>query len=136
MNDAPASPQRHEDGDPELGQLFQEELAPIALRQRRRHRHAEWQLARRRFDPDNFQRDVASFCVVHEGGVFMAIAVEQANAVARAKPADRGEMVRLRPVQGHQAGGQKSVDEETLGHVVVPCTKKCPVIKAHPVRSE
>ena len=48
--------------------------------------------------------------------VFMPVAVEEANGVAGAKPADRGKMVSFGARQYHRTGLQWQVDVKSFGH--------------------
>ena len=118
MDHAAGGAQRHQRRDAQLGQLLHQELRPVALRQRRRHLDPEADLPRRRGDGLHVHDHFTAAHGAHLGGVFVAVAVEQANPVAGADPANGGQVVRLGPVDHHLAGRQGTVDVKSIRH---PC---------------
>src|SRR5262249_6710823 len=101
----------------ELGQLLNQELATIPLRHRRGDLQKERQFARRRFDASNLKLDFTPRYLRDASGVFMAVAVEEANGVAGAKAADRGKMASLGPVQRERPRRERQVDVKSFRHL-------------------
>ena len=73
--------------------------------------------ALRRLDGPHFQHHGPPADLAHLGGVLAAVAVEQANGVAGAEPADHGEMMRFRPLDLDRARRQRTIDVESVGHL-------------------
>src|SRR5258707_10725280 len=120
VDHAALGPQRHERGDTQLGQLLQQKLRAIALGQRGGHLDAEWMLALRRGNAVDAHGHAAAADSDDLGGVFAAVAVEQANRVAGAKPTNRGEVMRLWAGQIDLAGRQRAVDVIPVRHERFP----------------
>src|SRR5262249_13937861 len=110
MHDAVLSLQWHEGGDAKLGELFDKELAAVALGKGGGDFEVERQLAPRLGDVRDFEGDVAALDFDDAGGVFAAVAVEEADGVARAKATDCGKMVGFGAFQKHRSGLERAVD--------------------------
>ena len=108
---------RNECRDAEFGQLLDEKLAAVPFRQRRGDLQRERQLALRLVDADDLQRDLAAGDRSDARGVFVAVAVEEADFVAGAESAHRGKMVNFRAVQSERAGTQRQIDVKSLRHL-------------------
>jgi hypothetical protein len=116
VDDAAARLQREERGRAEFGQLLDEELSAVALRQRDGHFETVTDLARRFHDGQHLDDDLAPGDAGDARRVFAAVAVEEADCVAHADAANMCKMVRLGPVHDDRAGAEKAVDVETIGH--------------------
>src|SRR5262249_35752357 len=82
MHDAASGLQRDERGRAQLGQLLDEELGAVTLRQRSGHLQPEAVFALRRLDAGDVERHIALRHGGYLRGILAAIAVEQTYLIA------------------------------------------------------
>ena len=104
LDDAASRLQRHKDGRAELGQFLDEELCPVPFGQRGGHLQTKGQFPIGCLGRANLQHHAAALDAGDDGGILVAIAVEQVNGVAGAEAADAGKVVGLRSVQFDRSG--------------------------------
>src|SRR5262249_23165621 len=115
-HDRPRRGQHAEARYAQLRELLHEELGAVAFWKRGGHAQLEGQLSLRRLDAGYLDGDVLARHFHDSSGVFVPVAVEQANGVVAPYPADRAQMVRLGAAQRDQPGSQLAVDVESFGH--------------------
>jgi hypothetical protein len=111
------APERNKGGDAKFGQLLDQELGPIAFRQRGGDFERERQFTLRRFDREDFQRDFAPRNLRDARGILVAVAVEQADRVAGAESAHCGKMASFRAVQRERTGHKRQIDVKSFRHL-------------------
>src|SRR5262249_13640128 len=116
MNDTSLRGQRYEARYSKLGQLFHEKLPAISLRQGRGDLQCEGQFTFGIPHAHHVESDAAALNVDDAGGVFPAVAVEQANRVAGAETPHRGKMVSLGAGQLDRPRRQRPVDVKSFRH--------------------
>ncbi len=132
VDDAALAGERDERGDAQLGELFDKELAAVALGQRGGDLQCEGQLAAGLANVLDLDLHGLARDRVDAGGVFPAIAVEEADGVAGAEPANRGEVVSLGAGQLDDAGVQRQIDVKSFRHFCYSASSARP---ARPIRS-
>jgi hypothetical protein len=116
MNDASPRAQGRERRNSQLGKLFQQELRPISLGQWGGNLEAKAEFPKGRLDGKDLQGDLLTGNSLYGGWILMAVAVEEANLVTRAKSANRSQMMRLGALELKRTHSQRMIDVKPIGH--------------------
>lgn len=85
--------QRNEISHTQFGKFFNKEIGSVAFRQRGGQFETKWQFTLGSKNLDNIQFHLISLDRLDFGDILPAVAVEQDDAIAVAKAANRGKMV-------------------------------------------
>jgi hypothetical protein len=116
VNDAALAQERRERGHAEFREFLDEKLSPVSLRKWSSDLKVTSQFAMYRL---TFKNDKAHafFGNFHDfGRVVGAIAVEEANEVAGAKPTNRGKMVSFGAIEFERPEFERLIGIKSFGH--------------------